>query len=258
MASTVSATVASVEGRRPSSARAALNGRDDQDCAPVTGSVIRSSDEPTSCTPERNAHAAENTAREFHDNSVAARLPRLSIDDVPDLPALAVWRVRAAALVRVGGTRLPLMTPEQAMVWTGDDLETLCRKTTHFRDGRTLRFFPELLARHMAGEPAIILSPPKAAPPKKPGKVYIIEAIGTGRVKIGCTDRDPDTRRRQLQCASPVELRVLIALPGTPDLERRLHQEHKAERVLPTAEWFHHRGSVADLVRQVLATRCWP
>lgn len=91
------------------------------------------------------------------------------------------------------------------------------------------------------------------------GVVYFIEAIGTERVKIGFTSHDtPSARLRRLQTSSPFELRVITSLSGSLGVEKHLHQRHVADRILPTAEWFHLRGKVLDLVEIVREQRRWP
>lgn len=182
---------------------------------------------------------------------------------VPELPELAGWRARRDRLAeKWPGDRLPLMTPEEASAWSGMDLDTLRSRVPHFRNHRLIRFFPEWLADVLEGRPPRELFKPEPPPSMHEdgctGIVYIIEAVGADRVKIGYTENDPELRRRQLQTASPFELRILVALPGSLKIERRLHLDHEAERILPTAEWFHHRGSVAQLVGHALHARAWP
>jgi hypothetical protein len=61
------------------------------------------------------------------------------------------------------------------------------------------------------------------------GLVYFIEAVGTGRVKIGFTT-DLTTRLHKLQTASAVPLCVVRTVDGTKQLEAALHRK-----------WTHHR-----------------
>lgn len=179
---------------------------------------------------------------------------------VPELPELAGWRARLMHRPRHKDERLPMMTPEEAMAWSGWDLDRLRREVSHFKHHRMIRFYPEWIADTLEGRPPRELwkpDPPPPAPEVATGFVYIIEAVGTDRVKIGYTGEDPDLRRRRLQTSSPFELRVLVALPGSLKVERRLHLDHEAERILPTAEWFYHRGSVASLVSHAIHARMW-
>jgi hypothetical protein len=56
------------------------------------------------------------------------------------------------------------------------------------------------------------------------------------RVKIGFTERDVSERLRDLQCGSPVQLRVLASCPGEQHDEHGLHYDFREERT--HGEWF--------------------
>lgn len=68
------------------------------------------------------------------------------------------------------------------------------------------------------------------------GVVYFVEAVGTGRVKVGFTAGPIGERVASLQTACPVPLVVLATCPGTPDTEKVAHLALEAFRT--DGEWF--------------------
>jgi hypothetical protein len=66
--------------------------------------------------------------------------------------------------------------------------------------------------------------------------VYFIEAIGVDLLKIGHTDRDVETRLRELQTGNPHTLRIAAMMQGDTATERSLHEQYKHLRV--NGEWF--------------------
>lgn len=77
------------------------------------------------------------------------------------------------------------------------------------------------------------------------GFVYFIGAEGLSYVKIGFA-RDLAHRLRELQCASPHELVVLVSFPGTLRTERELHARWAAMR--HRGEWYRLEGDLASLL----------
>lgn len=75
------------------------------------------------------------------------------------------------------------------------------------------------------------------------GKIYIIKAIGTNRIKIGFSD-DPEKRIKQLATGSPYPLQLLKVFEGTQQQERRIHARFTEYRV--TGEWFELDGDLAQ------------
>lgn len=69
------------------------------------------------------------------------------------------------------------------------------------------------------------------------GYVYLIEAIGCSRYKIGRAF-NPAKRLNEMQTGSPFELAIVCIIPSddTIRLESRLHREFAASRV--KGEWF--------------------
>lgn len=84
------------------------------------------------------------------------------------------------------------------------------------------------------------LLPKPSRLPQRKGRVYFIEAVGAGRIKIGFTsDRTVDARRRSLQTASPFPLRVIYDFDGSMQDEANLHKRFASHRAVPGTEWFH-------------------
>lgn len=72
--------------------------------------------------------------------------------------------------------------------------------------------------------------------------IYFIEAVGAGLVKIGFTERDAESRMRELQTASPHRLRLLTTMSGTASDEAELHAALAHLRV--SGEWFRDEGEL--------------
>lgn len=72
-------------------------------------------------------------------------------------------------------------------------------------------------------------------PTIKQSFVYVIHAQGTPRVKLGVTT-DVDSRLRAIQTGCPYKCVVLAKWPGSPRLERKLHEHFKEHR--KHGEWF--------------------
>ena len=74
--------------------------------------------------------------------------------------------------------------------------------------------------------------------------IYFIQPEGGGLIKIGRAD-DPERRLRELQCGSPVKLRLCGFHEATCDMENRLHflfgeyREH--------GEWFRPCPQLAEI-----------
>lgn len=72
-------------------------------------------------------------------------------------------------------------------------------------------------------------------PTIKQSFVYVIHAQGTPRVKLGVTT-DVESRLRAIQTGCPYKCVVLAKWPGSPRLERKLHEYFKEHR--KHGEWF--------------------
>ena len=79
------------------------------------------------------------------------------------------------------------------------------------------------------------------------GYVYILEAEGLGRVKIGESWRSPEAGRASgVQTGCPARLRVVRSLYGNRGHEQALHEAFPQERI--TGEWFHYSRRIRRLV----------
>lgn len=70
------------------------------------------------------------------------------------------------------------------------------------------------------------------------GHIYFAEAVGTGRIKIGWTKKDPEVRLYGMRTDCPFAVRLLGTIRGTLQDERALHEQFAATRVDPSKEWF--------------------
>lgn len=60
---------------------------------------------------------------------------------------------------------------------------------------------------------------------------------GAGRIKIGFTDGDPETRIAALATSSPFPIRVIHSIPGDVGREREIHEAFGDDRA--SGEWFN-------------------
>lgn len=152
--------------------------------------------------------------------------------------------------------------PEEACARTGLSVDELRRTIPYFQSSpRMLRFRESYVDALVTGTFSLTLhyvDRDFAELQKKLGLIYFIEAVGTERVKIGFTTNPVEYRLRRLQTSSPFALSVATTLEGSLGHERYLHKRYASERIIPTAEWFHLRGGVADLVEFVRTKRRWP
>lgn len=80
------------------------------------------------------------------------------------------------------------------------------------------------------------------------GKVYFVGA--PGRIKIGYT-RQPEKRLAQLQSVDMETLASIAVIPGTRELERRLHSMAAPHHL--RGEWFSDCADVRDLIQRAVA-----
>ena len=78
--------------------------------------------------------------------------------------------------------------------------------------------------------------------------VYVVEAVGTGLVKIGVSD-NPEKRLHSLQTSNPTDLRLLGYCMGSYAIEQALHLVLDEYRV--RGEWFRNEGKCAQAVKAV-------
>ncbi len=79
-------------------------------------------------------------------------------------------------------------------------------------------------------------------------RVYFIEAIGLGKIKIGRTKGDPMERMRSLSTGSPCELRLLGHIDGNDGTEKELHMRFSHIRM--SREWFHGTQELRDFIQK--------
>lgn len=91
---------------------------------------------------------------------------------------------------------------------------------------------------------------------KREGYVYLLEAEGIGRVKIGCSEEKPSERIRALKIASPVTLWLVGILRGGFSLERRLHGHFATAR--RKGEWFEITPEVREFMNLAAQFRLTP
>lgn len=77
-------------------------------------------------------------------------------------------------------------------------------------------------------------------------RVYFIEAIGLGKIKIGRTKNDVMERLRALSTGSPCQLRLLGHIDGDHSTERSLHQ--KFSHIRMDREWFHGTQELLEFI----------
>ena len=77
--------------------------------------------------------------------------------------------------------------------------------------------------------------------------LYIMQAHGTGHVKVGRSD-DPDRRLRQIHTGCPSIVRLVLTLPDQGHIEGYLHKRmyHRKVRSNRSGEWFEE-GALAEL-----------
>ncbi len=79
--------------------------------------------------------------------------------------------------------------------------------------------------------------------------VYFIQAE-TGQIKIGYTTYLITERLNTLQVGCPVELKLLLTVPGTERLEKALHQKFAAFRI--RGEWFAPDASLREFIESAI------
>jgi hypothetical protein len=83
-----------------------------------------------------------------------------------------------------------------------------------------------------------------------PGRVYFVEAVGLGLVKIGFTRvSGMDRRMEHLRCYCPVEIAILGGYHGNMLAEREEHRRWAADRV--RGEWFRKSEALAAHILDV-------
>lgn len=81
-----------------------------------------------------------------------------------------------------------------------------------------------------------------------PGFVYFVEAVDTGRIKIGWSKESPERRLRELSAACPFELRLLGAMVGCKVEEAHKHRLFECSRVPGKREWFFDSPEIREFI----------
>lgn len=87
--------------------------------------------------------------------------------------------------------------------------------------------------------------------PSTPTKVYFIENVETGRIKVGFTTGTVYSRLQSLQTGSDSELRIVAVLIADPDYgtaEWQLHQKLAVHHY--RGEWFTRE--IMPLIRELI------
>ena len=84
----------------------------------------------------------------------------------------------------------------------------------------------------------------------KPGPwVYIVSAIGSGRIKIGFTAGTLLERMRSFETGCPFPTQALALIPGDRDLEQDLHAAFASHR--QHLEWFEDSTEVRTMLAEL-------
>jgi hypothetical protein len=81
--------------------------------------------------------------------------------------------------------------------------------------------------------------------------IYYIACTATERMKIGYTRGEPEVRLKQLQTGSASTLRLIACHQGSPESERRLHEQFASDRI--RGEWFN----TSDALREHISLVIW-
>jgi hypothetical protein len=96
------------------------------------------------------------------------------------------------------------------------------------------------MSAHLSNRAIFYLEKIRAPRPtrvRSEGRVYFVEAVGLGCIKVGWTG-NVERRLSALRCASPVSLTLLASFPGSPADEQAIHRHFAANRLRKSGEWF--------------------
>lgn len=79
--------------------------------------------------------------------------------------------------------------------------------------------------------------------------VYFIRAGSTNMVKIGFTDRDVESRLRELQTANPEPLKIIRVIPGDEHVEQKYHLRYWQYN--KSGEWFDLPENIIQEIEQI-------
>lgn len=84
--------------------------------------------------------------------------------------------------------------------------------------------------------------------------VYFIQHGEGGEIKIGTTCGNPYARMSTLQTGTPLELRLLVSIPGGVAEEVAVHERFAALRV--RGEWFRPEPALLEFIASLRGSRC--
>jgi len=79
--------------------------------------------------------------------------------------------------------------------------------------------------------------------------VYVVSAVGSGRIKIGYTSGPISLRMRGLETGCPFPPKLLAVMRGTRELEKDLHRTFASQR--RHLEWFEDSPAIRKLLREL-------
>lgn len=152
------------------------------------------------------------------------------------------------------------LRPEEAAEELGMTVAEVFSVLPHLRVGPRIRRFDRRYvdSYRLFGLPGRVEVIPNLTPEDlAAGRIYFIEAVGSERVKIGFTTKDPTVRLHDLQTASPYPLSLLVHLGGNLKVEHELHRVFRRDRIMPKAEWFHATPALRGFIARAIRTGSW-
>jgi hypothetical protein len=101
-------------------------------------------------------------------------------------------------------------------------------------------------------QPTFICEPDLTQHIPNTDQVYLINAVGTNRYKIGHTTRHPTERIRELQTGNPDDLVLIGVCPGGNKYERMFHKMFQSNKI--RGEWFEFTSEKVSLIKSMMVT----
>lgn len=76
--------------------------------------------------------------------------------------------------------------------------------------------------------------------------IYFIQSGDSGPIKIGYTNGDAESRLRGLQTGNPEKLNLIMTMPGSINMEKKLHADFEKDRL--NGEWFQASGKLIEFI----------
>ena len=80
--------------------------------------------------------------------------------------------------------------------------------------------------------------------------VYVVSAVGSGRIKIGFTSGTMINRMKGFETGCPFPTKLLAVMPGSRELEKDLHKTFASQR--RHLEWFEDSPAIRKLIRELV------